>query len=305
VNQAAAVVAVAAVLGAAACEKKQDQVLAIDRVETASPGAVAPEPRPIAELIAAAQRRGGAMLPSRIQIEYVGADGTMDPAYARLETTFAPSAATKPGDDPNRRTGAPVPKAPAPKVTQCPRVTWREGHWETKRSGCSGTGTRPTCSPQMIWAKALVQGAPQDAVAKLTYDGALNKTEPIGSWRFDIVDEVRDVSFHKTFPDDCAGMVEAPDPTVPPDEPVPGSLDRQMIANGIGAVKAKVQACARGDVHGAVRVKVKVTPAGTADVVTVVQTPDPELGACVAAAVRSARFAKTGSGGSFSYPFVF
>jgi len=34
-------------------------------------------------------------------------------------------------------------------------------------------------------------------------------------------------------------------------------------------------------------------------------TPDAALGACVAAAVQKASFAKTQTGGSFSYPFVF
>lgn len=307
-NRAAALLAAVVVSGSvgSACKKKREAD-AVDRVAGAPPAAepASPEPRPVAELLAEAQRRGGGLLPARMVIEYVGADGIMDPAYARLEASFAPAIETKPGDDPSRRTGAPVTAAPPPKVTQCPRVTWRAGRWESKSGGCAGTGTRPTCTPQTIWAKAIVQGAPQDAVAKLTYDGSLSRTQTTATWRFDIVDEMRDVHVHKTFADDCAGMVEAPDPTVPQDTPVPGALERQMITSGIGAVKTKVMACARGDVKGIVRVKVKVSPAGAPEVVTVTQTPDADLGECVVAAVRSATFATTRSGGSFSFPFVF
>jgi len=321
VNRAAALAAVAVGLSGPACQKQQEKAPVIDRVRTAPPAGSAaspaaepaspaaepasPEPRPIAELLAEAQRRGGGLLPSRIQIDYVGADGILDPAYARLEASFAPAAEIRPGDDPNRRTGAPVAKGPPPKVTQCPRVTWRGGRWETRQGGCTGVGARPTCTVQALWAKAIVQGAPPDAVAKLTYDGSLSPSQTAGSWRFAISDDVRDVHFRKSFPDDCRGMVEALDPTMPPDSALPSALDRQMIANAMGAVKSKVMSCARGDVKGPVRLKVKVKPDGTIDSATVMQTPDPDLGECVRAAILLAQFTKTQTGGSFTFPFVF
>jgi TonB family protein len=84
------------------------------------------------------------------------------------------------------------------------------------------------------------------------------------------------------------------------------SLDRSLISVGIDGVKARITAC--GDVStatGKVKVKVRVSPDGSVSVVEVQTTPDPDLGACVAAAVRKARFAATQTGGSFSYPFVF
>lgn len=309
-NRAAALVAVAVVVGGCTCKKKRDDD-AIDRVVAAPPAVetASPDPRPITELMAEAQRRSKGLPIARITIDYLGADGIMDPQYARLEVSFGQyesESEAKPGDDPNRRTGAPVPKKPPPpKPSQCPRVTWRDGTWENRSGFCAKRVLPPACTPQLVWSKAMVKGAPRDAVAKLTYDGQLSKTQDTATWRFEIVDEVRGVHFFQTFPDDCAGMVEAPDPTVPQDTPVAGALDRQMITNGIGAVKPKVTACARGDVKGTVRVKVKVSPGGAAEVVTVVATPDPDLGECVVAAVRSAQFPKTQSGGSFSYPFVF
>ena len=310
-NRAAAVVAVVSLgLSVSACKKKQED--GVDRVVTAAPAAEAasPEPRPVTELLTEASRRGRGLPIARMTIDYVGVDGIMDPAYARIEVTFGRAegvADLKPGDDPNRRTGAPVVKtAPPPKPPECPRVTWRQGQWETRNQACSKEpAMRPSCTVQLIWAKALVQGAPRDAVAKLRYDGTISGSQPVPQWRFDIVDEVRDVRFHKTFPDDCGGMVEAPDATVPQDAPVLATLDRQMITNGMGAVKPSVMACARGDVKGVVKVKINVSPAGTPAVVTVLTTPDPDLGECVAAAIRLARFAKTQNGGSFTFPFMF
>jgi len=50
---------------------------------------------------------------------------------------------------------------------------------------------------------------------------------------------------------------------------------------------------------------VQVGGDGRVSNVAVETTPDPALGACVAAAVQKASFAKTQNGGSFSYPFVF
>lgn len=162
------------------------------------------------------------------------------------------------------------------------------------------------CPIQMIWERAVAEGAPRDAVASLKIGPVPRSSSSPGRWRFDISDKTRGVSFHKTYPDDCGLVVEAPDPTVAQDLPVPANLDRTMIANGIGVVKARVAACGDGvTAKGQVRVSVKVTPDGTVDSVTVKATPDPALGVCVKDAVSSATFTKTQKGGTFSYPFVF
>jgi hypothetical protein len=87
---------------------------------------------------------------------------------------------------------------------------------------------------------------------------------------------------------------------------LPDGIDRSMISAAIATVKPRVTAC--GDTspaRGKVKVHVKVDSAGWVSGVSVEVAPDPELGACVAAAVRKAEFARTQHGGSFSYPFVF
>jgi hypothetical protein len=87
---------------------------------------------------------------------------------------------------------------------------------------------------------------------------------------------------------------------------LPDSLDRGMISSAIANVKARVTACGeKSSAKGKVKVHVKVAGNGSVSSVNVETTPDPALGNCVQAAVQKATFAKTQSGGSFSYPFVF
>jgi hypothetical protein len=87
---------------------------------------------------------------------------------------------------------------------------------------------------------------------------------------------------------------------------VPEGLDRAMISTGVAAIKAKISACGdRTPAKGKVTVHVKVAPAGRVASVTIAAEPDAVLGACVAAEMRKATFAKTQAGGTFRYPFVF
>jgi TonB family protein len=87
---------------------------------------------------------------------------------------------------------------------------------------------------------------------------------------------------------------------------LPDAIDRSMITEAIAGVKWRVRACAdTSAATGKVKVHVKVDSTGRIAGVSVVEAPDPELGTCVADAVRKATFAKTQSGGTFSYPFVF
>ncbi|MDQ3340052.1 MAG: zinc-ribbon domain-containing protein [Myxococcota bacterium] len=87
---------------------------------------------------------------------------------------------------------------------------------------------------------------------------------------------------------------------------VPESLDRTMISDGVGKVKARVMACGdKSSAKGQVKVSVKVNPDGSVANVSVKSTPDPGLGSCVESAMKKASFKKTQNGGSFGYPFVF
>jgi hypothetical protein len=95
-------------------------------------------------------------------------------------------------------------------------------------------------------------------------------------------------------------------PAAPPAPPKSG-LDRSMISDAIAKVKSKIVACgtANPNAKGKVKAKVTVAPAGTVTSAEIEATPDPKLGTCVADVLKSATFARTEAGGSFSYPFVF
>ncbi|MBA3819614.1 MAG: zinc-ribbon domain-containing protein [Deltaproteobacteria bacterium] len=87
---------------------------------------------------------------------------------------------------------------------------------------------------------------------------------------------------------------------------LPDSLDRTMISEGVGKVKARVMSCGeKSSAKGQVKVSIKVSPDGSVSSASVKATPDPGLGSCVASAMQKASFKKTQNGGSFSYPFVF
>jgi hypothetical protein len=103
----------------------------------------------------------------------------------------------------------------------------------------------------------------------------------------------------------CATLRATPRPK-PPTSALPDTLDRATISAGIAAVRSRVAACEQPSTpKGKVKVRVRVSPAGSIDRVLVESTPDATLGACVASALRTAIFDPTQHGGSFSYPFVF
>jgi hypothetical protein len=92
---------------------------------------------------------------------------------------------------------------------------------------------------------------------------------------------------------------------MPPPSADSSALDRSMISDGVAKVKARIAACGDGKTKGIVKINVVVAPAGTVSSSTVTQTPDEALGKCVAGVIAKATFAKTGQGGTFTYPFVF
>jgi molybdopterin adenylyltransferase len=84
------------------------------------------------------------------------------------------------------------------------------------------------------------------------------------------------------------------------------ALDKVMVREAIEGVKPRVIACGeKNAAKGIVKVAVAVGGDGAVKSVSVVETPLPALGDCVAAAVKEAQFAKTTRGGSFNYPFAF
>ena len=87
---------------------------------------------------------------------------------------------------------------------------------------------------------------------------------------------------------------------------VPESLDRTMVRAGMESVKPRVVSCGEASgTKGTVRIAVEVTADGAVTAADVKDAPDEALGACVARAIRTAKFGKSVNGGSFTYPFVF
>jgi hypothetical protein len=98
-------------------------------------------------------------------------------------------------------------------------------------------------------------------------------------------------------------------PSAPPSAPPatdPDNLDRAAISEGVAKVKPQIMACANtSKAKGTVKTKVAVAPSGVVSATTVMATPDPALGTCVAGVLKKATFRKTMNGGTFSYPFIF
>jgi TonB family protein len=88
---------------------------------------------------------------------------------------------------------------------------------------------------------------------------------------------------------------------------VPEALDKSMVRAGIDRVKPRVVACGEksGGAKGTVKISMQVSPDGAVTSASVAAAPDPALGECVLAAMRSAKFGKTVNGASFTYPFAF
>jgi predicted Zn finger-like uncharacterized protein len=87
---------------------------------------------------------------------------------------------------------------------------------------------------------------------------------------------------------------------------VPEGLDKPMISDGLNKVKARVMSCGeKSSAKGQVKISVKVGADGHVTNVTVKNTPDAGLGNCVSSMMQKAMFAKTQTGGSFSYAYTF
>jgi TonB family protein len=87
---------------------------------------------------------------------------------------------------------------------------------------------------------------------------------------------------------------------------LPEELDKSMVRTGVEQVKPRVIACGeKNTAKGTVKVTLTVGPDGVVKDASVAESPAPDLGACVAKALRSAQFMKTKMGGTFTYPFVF
>lgn len=263
-----------------------------------------PDPLTADVLIQQAKQRAEGYALARIQIEYVGPDGMLDPRYSKGLVAFTQRPA-EPDDDPQRPTGAPVPKPPRPQRPKCPTWSWEPGAWTPTEGYCGAQQIKAVrCPVTVIWQRAIDDGAPRDALAKLTLLGKSERSTGGLRWSFEIRDTTRGVSFARSYADDCGPIAEAPDPTVAPDRPLPPGIDRTMISNTLGTVKPRLRACHTARSHARVVLVIAVTPDGKATA-TVKEASTPELGVCAAAIVNELPFPRTRGGGTFSYPVSF
>ena len=105
----------------------------------------------------------------------------------------------------------------------------------------------------------------------------------------------------------CCARYKPADSGFKPTSPgIAESLDKVQVKTGIEGVKPRVIACGeKFATKGTVSIAMTVGPEGTVKSATVADAPTPEIGNCVAQALRAASFAKTTKGLTFTYPFVF
>lgn len=234
-NRTAWLTLIAAAIGGAACDSKKEEasvsspITKAEAVPIESPRPVAPEAPPPApveppqafatkQLVApgvnatvdtvvqhvrdVASATAPELAVRRLSISYVRKDGVLDPTYGKLAVEFTlPDTPDGMVDDPTRPTGAPLPEIkPAEKLRErCPTVTLTKSAWSAYESSCYKTKllSGPRCSVASIWAMAIAQGAPDNAVAIVDFD--VNR----GMWSLRINDKVRGVNFNRSYHDDC------------------------------------------------------------------------------------------------------
>lgn len=159
---------------------------------------------------------------SKITVDYVRPDGTLDPTYGEVIVETGkrrPPKPPKPADDPNRPIGAPEPPAAVENdyidyvMAKCPRISWTKGEMRAAETSCSMFArhdlAQPRCTVFEILAKAAAAGAPANALAKIEFSIDFGETTA-QSWKLSIDDNPRDIHFRHEGPDDCAPIAEKP-----------------------------------------------------------------------------------------------
>lgn len=166
------------------------------------------------------------------------------------------------------------------------------------RTGTPSPGGTPK-QPGMGSATSVGSGSaePEDTV-----ENAPNNPQPTAS----DCDEVSCVLAKYDRP--CCAQYKPKDSDIKPRtaDGLPAELDKSMVRAGIEKVKPRVVACGESSTEkGTVKISVTVRPDGSVSATSIVTSPSPALGECVSTAMKKAEFGKSGSGGSFTYPFVF
>jgi molybdopterin adenylyltransferase len=162
----------------------------------------------------------------------------------------------------------------------------------------SATTVAPHSQPHHPVTPPVAHADAQVGVA--TPAATIDAGEPIE----DGCDEVSCVTSH--YDKACCARWKPAENTFHPHSGIAETLDKVMVREAMDNVKPRVIACGeRNPAKGIVKLSVAVGGDGSVKSVSVVDSPLPALGECVAAAVKEASFAKTAKGGSFNYPFAF
>jgi predicted Zn finger-like uncharacterized protein len=173
----------------------------------------------------------------------------------------------------------------------------------TGSTGSSTSGTAPASRPKPAdKAPAVAKDAPppKDTAKDAAKDGGCDEVSCV-------LNNYEGACCAK-FRKGGGGSKPAPSPSggAGASSGLPEALDRTMISDGIAKVKAKVMSCGdKSPAKGQVKVSVKVGPDGHVTSVTVKNTPDANLGNCVASQLQAATFGKTQTGGAFAIPYTF
>ncbi len=288
------------------------------RAEDSLPPLYDDSPRRIAEPRAPRRRDGKALALVLLGLLLVAATVVLVVVFVERKDREARAATTEHGALVATRDPAPPPADPRPPTeTQAPPPEVQTGGTELSTEPAEPTeiemppaDSAPTPVKQPATQPAKVPKAPRtprEPQADAVHDPAdVLATAPVNKVE-DGCDEVSCIL--DKYKQACCARFKPAEVEPPPEKPatgLPEKLDKLMVQEGLASVKPAVIACGeRVAARGTVKVQVKVSPSGKILSVGVASAPDPELGTCVAGAVKLAKFPETDEGGSFGYPFVF
>jgi len=187
----------------------------------------------------------------------------------------------------------------APEIAQIePDASITEIEIDVNAAAAKQANNGGTARPRVIDAGVVENGATGSG------SGAGSVATPLTPPEDPTCDEVSCVLEKYTRP--CCARYKPVDTFKPSLSGQVESLDKVMVKEGIEGVKPRVIACGEKFASkGTVKISMTVSADGAVKDTSVANSPDPELGTCVAQALRAATFAKTTKGGTFTYPFVF
>lgn len=191
---------------------KQEQVSTVDKMVPSTAG----------QLMKYVSERAKGRVLNEMTLRYVRPDGVMDTTYASMFAKISDPPPPEPADDPNRPVGAPVLDRNVPLFdSNCVSFRWAPGGpvSDEGMSMCGMYIAKPAvhevlrCSTAQLWERARKDGAPE-GLATISWATIVTHTEDdiyMGSgWEFVIEDRPRNISFKKSYRDDCAPQVERP-----------------------------------------------------------------------------------------------